>query len=128
MTASDAVVLTKDGKPTHVVVPFERWEAIVAALGEVEDAQLARDAFIDPDNESLPWELARALASGANRVRVWREFRGLSREALAERAGLDLATIAGFETGDVKEGPVEAHSQLARALGCDVEDLLQPSP
>jgi PHD/YefM family antitoxin component YafN of YafNO toxin-antitoxin module len=45
MTASDAVVLTRDGRPTHVVVPFEQWEAIVAALEDAEEARLAREAL-----------------------------------------------------------------------------------
>lgn len=125
MTGSDAVVLTRDGKPTHVVVPFERWEAIVSALEDAEDVRLAREALADPKNESLPWELARALAGGANRVRTWREFRGLSQEELAERAGLDQPTVARSEAGD--DGDAGARERLAQALDCAVEDLVPPS-
>lgn len=122
MTGSDAVVLTRDGKPTHVVVPFERWEAIVSALEDAEDVRLAREALADPENESLPWELAKALVGGANRVRVWREFRGLSQEALAEQTGLDLPTVIQLEAGD--DGDAGVNERLARALGCAVVDLV----
>lgn len=125
MTASDAVVLTKDGRPTHVVVPFERWEAIVAALEEVEDARLASEALTDPENESLPWEFAKELASGTNRVRAWREFRGLSQAALAERAGLDASMIPDLEAG-LADRDANVNERLARALGCAVEDLAPP--
>lgn len=125
MTASDAVVLTRDGRLTHVVVPFERWEAILAALEDVEDARLAREALGDPTDESLPWEMARALAGGASRVRVWREFRGLSQETLAERAGLDASMVSDLEAGLV-EGDASVHERLARVLSCAVEDLVPP--
>jgi ribosome-binding protein aMBF1 (putative translation factor) len=125
MTASDAVVLTRDGRPTHVVVPFEQWEAIVAALEDAEEARLAREAFDDVTNESLPWEMVRALADGVNRVRVWREFRGLGQEALAERAGLDLQVVRDLEAR-LAEEDASVRERLAQALGCGVEDLVPP--
>ena len=58
----------------------------------------------------------------AARFRELRERAGLSVKQLAERAGLGLATIYGFEKGP-HEPRLAAALRLADALGCKVEDF-----
>jgi hypothetical protein len=41
--------------------------------------------------ETVPIEVARALAAGVTPLKAWREGRGLTQAALAERAGLSRA-------------------------------------
>jgi transcriptional regulator with XRE-family HTH domain len=55
-------------------------------------------------------------------LRVWREHRGLSARALADRAGVSTAYLSQIETGN-KPGSFAAMAKLARALGVDMEDL-----
>jgi len=60
----------------------------------------------------------------ANRIKVLREERGLSQEALAAKAGVSRGYLARLETGrhDPTVGTVE---KLAKALRVKVTDLLK---
>ncbi|UQA93726.1 helix-turn-helix domain-containing protein [Streptomyces halobius] len=76
-------------------------------------------------------ELDETAAGGpiGARLAAWRLRRGLTRDGLASRTGLDLDYVAGLETGLEwvdRRGPVAA---LAAALRLDVADLTgQPYP
>jgi transcriptional regulator with XRE-family HTH domain len=60
----------------------------------------------------------------ANRIKTLREQRGLSQEALAEKAGISRGYLARLETGrhDPTVGTVE---KLAKALRVKVTELLK---
>jgi transcriptional regulator with XRE-family HTH domain len=66
-----------------------------------------------------------------DRVRQFREQQGLSRQALAERAGLSRAYIYLLEQGGESDGSrrpsYDVVFRLARALGVSAADLLAPS-
>lgn len=57
------------------------------------------------NNEDEPWLTPRdeeALAEAApNHLKAWREFRGMTRAALAARAGTTAQTIAQLESGEI---------------------------
>ena len=50
-------------------------------------------------------------------IRYWRERRGLTQAALAERAGLSWIYIAKLEGGDRRAPSLTALERIARALG-----------
>lgn len=60
-----------------------------------------------------------------NRIRYWREERGLTLERVAERMGTTRATISGYETGRY---PVTLArlAGIAEVLGVSTADLLMP--
>ena len=95
-----------------------------AALEEMlEDAAATAAFYAARGQERVPIELVDRLLAGENRVKVWREHRGLSQRALAERAGLNFAYLSQIETG-VRQGPVATMKKLAAALGLEVSDLI----
>jgi len=61
------------------------------------------------------------LALGRN-VRAFREKRGLTQEALAEKASLDPTYISGIERG-VRNPGIKNVARLACSLGTTVSDL-----
>jgi putative molybdopterin biosynthesis protein len=61
-------------------------------------------------------------SAGDNRVRAFRDARGLSQVALAERSGLTRQSIGAIEAGRAVPA-VDVALRLARALGCQVEEL-----
>ena len=75
------------------------------------------------DDELLQAEFARRLVAGEAPVRVWREFRGLTRMALAEKSGVNRVQIANIESGS-RSGSVETVRKLASALGVSLDDLV----
>lgn len=83
-------VVREDGKPEWAVIPFEQYEYLIASaemLQDIQDYDLAKQSIADGE-EMIPSEVVYALVDGQNRVRVWREYRGLTQQALG-RSGRD---------------------------------------
>lgn len=60
-----------------------------------------------------------------NSIKLFREKAELTQEALAQMLGVDRSTVAKWETGEAlpRAGKLP---ELARILGCSVDDLLGP--
>jgi transcriptional regulator with XRE-family HTH domain len=63
------------------------------------------------------------MVAGESPVRVWREHRGLTMAALAERAAIAQPYLSQIETGK-RDGTVETIKKLAQALDLAVDDLI----
>jgi ribosome-binding protein aMBF1 (putative translation factor) len=61
----------------------------------------------------------------AHPVRIWREHRGLSPQALADKAAMARSYLVEIESHK-KPGSVAVYRRLANALGVAVDDLLPP--
>lgn len=100
--------------PTEEIEALEdRFDAVVGMLARMESA----------NEEHLPFAMVQRFSDGEPPLRVWREHRKLTVEALAERAGVPVGIVAEIEGGCL-EGPLHVFVALARALGIDAEDLL----
>jgi transcriptional regulator with XRE-family HTH domain len=62
-----------------------------------------------------------------NFVREWREYRGLTQEQLAERAGMSVGNVSQFERG-LQGFSDEGLQALAEALGTQPGYLLMVNP
>ncbi len=67
---------------------------------------------------------ARDLLNGESAPRVYRDLRGMTHAALAEKAGVNRVTVAEIETGG-KQGSVATLRALADALGVRMDDLAE---
>jgi DNA-binding XRE family transcriptional regulator len=117
------LVRDSDGKPIYALVPIEEYERLIAAAEELEDIA-AFDAA--KDQETVPAALVYRIMDGENRVRVWREHRGLSQDGLARRVGVTQAYLSSIETGK-SDGSVRVLAAIARALEVDLDDLVAPA-
>jgi DNA-binding XRE family transcriptional regulator len=97
-----------------------QWEAL---LDRIEDIQAGMAYVRGRDDETFPSGLVERLLGGEPRLRVWREYRGLSVEALAEAAGVPPALVSDIEHGK-EEGSIATLKALARALALDLDDLV----
>ena len=94
-----------------------------AALEEMlEDAAATAAFHATRDQETVPIEVVDRLVTRENPVKVWREHRGLSQRALAERTGLNFAYLSQIETG-ARKGPVRTMKKIAEALSLELDDL-----
>ena len=112
-----------------VLIPEAEFRILVEAAEDAADSQAIRrfeDALAAGSEELIPSEIVRRLLNGENKVRVWREFRGLSPDDLAERAGIAVVRLAAIES-DAADLTVAEMQALAPALNVDVDDLL-PRP
>jgi mRNA interferase RelE/StbE len=76
--------------------------------------------------ETVPAEVARALASGMSPLKAWREGRGLTQTALAARARLSRAYLAQLEAA-AREPSLSTLRRLAASLDLLVDDLIPPA-
>jgi hypothetical protein len=104
----------------------DRPNALAQELEEMEDQRDAVAAMLarieTANDERLPWEIVKCLCAGENPLLVWREHRGLSAEALAEKAGVPVAEVHAIEAG--AEPGLRVAAALAKPLDIDAEDLL----
>jgi DNA-binding XRE family transcriptional regulator len=127
MTAIHPIAQTDD-TVTLRRADFERMlEAIedaddIAALraAEAREKEIGKEAA---RADLLPVALVLRLMAGEHPVRIWREQRGLSPRALAEKAGVARSYLVEIE-GRRKPGSVAAYRRLAAALGVAIDDLL----
>ncbi len=119
-------IIRKTGKPEYPVVPYEDYRRLVALAEDAEDLRAAEQAAAElaaGEDELIPGEVVERLLSGeVHPLRVWREHRGLSQEALAERAGVGASCISQIEAGR-REGSVRVLRRIAATLGVSVDDL-----
>jgi DNA-binding XRE family transcriptional regulator len=98
------------------------------ALARAENAANASDVdeikrrLATGKEELIPAETVDRIIDGENKLRVWREYRGMSAKELAEATGLAAPYISQLETGK-REGTIETFKKIAAALRVDIDDL-----
>ena len=65
---------------------------------------------------------AHAILDGTHPVKAWREYRGFTQDALAEKAGISKAYLSQIETGK-RIGVAKTLKALAAALGVTLNEL-----
>jgi uncharacterized phage-associated protein len=72
--------------------------AIVIVAPQKQRAEIKR-RLATGEEELIPAEIVDRLIDGENKLRVWREYRGMSAKELAEATGLAAPYISQLETG-----------------------------
>ena len=119
MTAINPISETAD----TVTLSRSDWEALLDALEDAEDlaavttrrAEEAVRGKKDVRRNYLTAEEAQRLWAGENPVKVWRQKRGLTTDALAAQAAIPVGVVHQVET-DKKPGNRAAIEGIARVL------------
>jgi DNA-binding XRE family transcriptional regulator len=115
---------TDDGKRL-AVLPEADYRALIEAKEENVDLAAVREfdaRHARGEEELIPAEYVNRMIDGENKIRVWREYRGLTVKALAEAAGVTPAYLSQIETG-VREGTIETLKKLSAALRVTIDDI-----
>lgn len=124
---SQVQIIKKDGKPEYAVVPFKDYQRLLELAEDAEDiaaADAARAELGRGEDELIPSEIARRLIDGREHpLKVWREYRGLTQEALAEQVESTKSHISQIEAGK-KSGSVALIKRLAASLNVNMDDLV----
>jgi predicted HicB family RNase H-like nuclease len=88
----------------------------------IEEGRKSLEVHYDAMKVRAAAKVMERLVNGESPVRVWREYRGVSVEELAERAGIPADRLAEIENGQHDPDPYTTIS-LAEALRLDPKDL-----
>ncbi|MCC5972342.1 MAG: helix-turn-helix transcriptional regulator [Pararhodobacter sp.] len=108
-----------------VTIPRAEYDCLRAAAEDLADLQTydrARAALAAGDDELIPAASVNRLLDGESALRVFRDLRGMTQAALADKAGVSRVTVAEIETGR-KQGSVATLRALAGALEVALDDL-----
>lgn len=120
----DTEILTIKGEK-FAVLPFNLYEKLMEKLEDLQDiadckeikAQIARGEM-----ELFPADIVNAIINGENKIKVYREYRGLTQAELAAQANLSLAMIKKLESGETS-GSVKSLKAIAKVLCLDLDDI-----
>jgi len=108
-----------------VTIPREEYDRLQAAAEDLADLQnydRAKAALAAGEEELVAADYVERLLGGENALRVYRDLRGLTQAALAEKSGVNRVTVAEIETGR-KQGSITTLRALASALDVTLDDL-----
>lgn len=108
-----------------VVIPEAEYQALLEAAQDASDVAHAREFFAKlgaGETELLPDAMVGRILDGENKIRVWREHRGMTGKALAEAAGIAAPTLSQIEKG-VRTGSIDVLRRIATALRVDLDDI-----
>lgn len=121
-----AQIITTDGGERLVIIPEAEFNAMREAIEDREDID-AVHAFhaklAAGEEELVPADVANRIIDGENKVRVWREYRGLTARDLAAKAEISGGYLSQIETG-AREGSLDAIKRIAAALAVTMDDLV----
>jgi DNA-binding XRE family transcriptional regulator len=96
-------------------------------IEDYEDSKSIAQTFKDVENGDDEWLslefIEKLLFSGESKVKLWREYRGLSAKELAAKTNIDPGAISRIESGK-REPTLAQIKTLAEVLGVDVDDLI----
>ena len=87
------------------------------------DEELFDAARTEDDGELMPHAVVKRLVNGEPPLKVFREYRGMTQEALADAAKVSAGYVSQIERG-ARQPSQKALAAFAAALNLDIEDLI----
>jgi DNA-binding XRE family transcriptional regulator len=118
-------VIEKNGKPEWAIIPYEEYQRLLAEAEMLQDIQAYDEAKVSiaRGEELIPSEVTFAILDGESPIRVWRKYRGMTQQQVAEKAGISKSYLSQLESGQ-RRGTTEVLSAVASALSVSLEDLV----
>jgi DNA-binding XRE family transcriptional regulator len=113
--------IERQGK-RFVLVPEKTYGRMIEDLDDLEDIRAYDRAAAKPQ-EFVSAEVADRLIASENPVRVWRRYRGLTQQQLADKARISKPYLSQLES-DTREASVTVLKRLAAVLKLDIDDLI----
>ena len=113
------------GGKEFAILPMDGLQKLLDAaemLADVKAYDAAKRRLARGEDELIPLEMTERRLAGESTVKIWREHRGITQEALAKASGVSRTMIAGIEAGH-KRGGVATLKKLAGALKIDLDHV-----
>jgi DNA-binding XRE family transcriptional regulator len=119
-------IIERDGKPEWAVLPYEEYLQLLdqsELLEDIRDFDVINAAIDRREVELIPAEVVYAILDGGNPIKVWREYRELTQQQLADTAGISKPYLSQIETGK-RIGTAEILSAIAKALDVSLDEVV----
>lgn len=119
-------IIERDGKPEWAVLPYDLYVQLTddaEMLQDIRDYDSVKTAIEDDEEGIFPGEVTFALLDGENSVKVWRQYRGLTRQRLAEIVGISPLYLSQIEARR-QTGTTEVLTAIARVLKVTLDDIV----
>jgi len=116
-------IIERDGKPEWAILPYEEYLKLIEQaelLEDIHDFDQISAAIERGEEELIPAEVVNAIIDGKNPIKVWREYRSLTQQELADIVGISKPYLSQLETGK-RTGTTEVLSAIAKALDVSME-------
>lgn len=120
-------LIERDGKPEWAVLPYEDYLQLLEQaemLEDIRDYDAAKAELANGEDELIPSEVVYAILDGENPIKVWREYRELTQQQLADAAGISKPYLSQIETGK-RKGTTDILSVIAKALHVSLDDVYE---
>ena len=118
-------IIERDGKPEWAILPYEDYLQLIEQaelLEDIRDFDAISAAIERGDEELIPAEVVNAILDGKNPVKIWREYRGLTQQKLADAVEISKPYLSQIETGK-RTGTTDVLSAIAKALDVSLEQI-----
>ncbi len=119
-------VIKDKGFPAYAVIPYNDY---LQLLEETEDARDVRDAdeararINRGEDETIPADVVWELLESERPLQVWRKYRGLTQQALANQIGISKSYFSQIESGN-RDGSKKVLKRIADALNVSLDDIV----
>lgn len=120
-------LIERDGKPEWAVLPYDEYLKLLEQaemLEDIRDYDAAKAALENGEDELIPAEVVFAILDGENPIKIWREYRGLTQQQLADKVKISKPYISQIETGK-RTGTTEILSAIAKALDVSLDEVVE---
>ncbi|MEO7838662.1 MAG: helix-turn-helix transcriptional regulator [Anaerolineales bacterium] len=120
-------LIERDGKPEWAILPYDDYLHLLEQaemLEDIRDYDAAKAELENGEDELIPSEVVFAILDGGNPIKIWREYRGLTQQQLADAAGISKPYLSQIETGK-RKGSTEILSAIAKALDVSLDDVYE---
>ena len=93
-------------------------------LQDIQDYDNAKAALERGEEELIPSEVLYAIIDDANPIKIWREYREMTQQALAEQVGISVPYLSQLET-EKRKGSLEVIAAIAKALDVSIDLLVE---
>jgi DNA-binding XRE family transcriptional regulator len=113
-------IIKKGNIPEFAVIPYQEYQTLLEAFEELEDIHDYKKS-LSVEDESVLVEVLDRLLAGENSIKVWRDYRGLSRKDLAKAGKISVPYLCLIEQGE-RTPSLKTISSLAKLLQVSIED------
>jgi DNA-binding XRE family transcriptional regulator len=119
-------IIERDGKPEWAVIPYELYLQLaeeLEMLQDIGDYDAVRMKIERGEEELIPSDVVYAIMDGENPIKVWREYRRLTQQQLAQAAGISTPYLSQLETGK-RTGAAEVLTTIAKVLKVSLDEIV----